>query len=159
MLIKNETTQKQIAGNSKIIDYWLNFRQELIVDYSKVAGLTPGDKKCLPTNEKLHRFCETLTDYISAGHFRIYNDIITHWGTTGFSGNDEINRLYVGIVETTGPLLTFSDKYSPFSINDVNFSQFDENLSRVGEIMALRFEKEDMLIYLIMESLAVTPRA
>lgn len=158
MLKKNETTRQQIAGNSEIIDYWLNFRQELIIDYSKVAGLTSSDKKCLPTDEKLHRFCETLVDYISAGHFRIYHKVMEHWSETGFISSDEIKAIYIGIIETTGSLLTFSDRYSPFSIEDVNFSQFDENLSRVGEIMAMRFEKEDILIHLILESLAISPR-
>lgn len=159
MLKKHETARQKIAGYSEIIDYWLNFRQELIVDYSKIAGLISENKQCLPTEEQLTHFCETLVDYISAGHFRIYNKIMARWESTGFSSNAEIDALYVGIVETTGPLLSFNDKYSQFTIAENNFSQFDDNISRVGEIMAIRFEKEDLLIQLIAKSLAIPPGA
>ncbi len=157
MLEKNEITREKITGKSEIIDYWINVRQELIIDYSKIAGLTDNNKNCLPTDEKLNRFCETLVDYISAGHFRIYNMVKKHWDSTGFLTTDEINALYFGILETTDPLLTFSEKYSPSTIDTVNFAKFDENISRVGEIMALRFEKEDILMNLILHSLTTQP--
>lgn len=159
MLTKHKTTLKKLAGFSEIIDYWLNFRQDLIVVYSKIAGLTGDNKNSLPTEEQFNLFCETLVDYISAGHFRIYNMIKTKWESTGFLTNTEIDSLYLGIVETTGPLLSFNDKYTHFVIAENNFSLFDKNISRVGEIMAIRFEKEDLLIQVIAKSLSSQPDA
>lgn len=154
MLNKHETTRLKIGGNNDIIDYWLNFRQQLIMDYSTVAGLTGENKNSLPTEAELNRFCETLIDYISAGHFRIYNMIMERWESTSFSSNAEIDALYLKIMETTTPLLTFNDKYTEFVLSETDYAQFDENISRVGEILALRFEKEDMYIQLIVKSLS-----
>lgn len=159
MLNKHETTRKRIGGYSEIIDYWLELRQVLLVEYSTLAGLKNTNKNSLPTEEELNRFCQVLVDYISAGHFRIYNMIMERWKATGFSTNGEIDALYHGIVETTNPLLTFNDKYCAFVINEDNFAYFDQDISRVGEIMALRFEKEDLLIQVILGSLAIPPGA
>ncbi|KXF80379.1 Rsd/AlgQ family anti-sigma factor [Enterovibrio coralii] len=159
MLNKLEKAQQQWGGYSEVIDYWLTLRQELLVEYSKVAGLTGGNKNCLPTEQALNRFCESLVDYISAGHFKIYDMVMARWKSTGFSSNAEIDSLYARIVETTEPLLTFNDKYSDFTITEDNFTGFDSDISRVGEIMELRFEQEDMLIQLIADSLAIPPGA
>lgn len=159
MLNKLEKTQQQWGGYSDVIDYWLTLRQELLVQYCKVAGLSGSKKNCLPTEEKLNRFCEALVDYISAGHFKIYDMVMEHWKTIGFSTNEEIDNLYFHIVETTEPLLNFNDKYSDFVLDDDNFAGFDNDISMVGEIMEMRFEKEDKLIQLIANSLSISPKA
>ncbi|MDD1795827.1 Rsd/AlgQ family anti-sigma factor [Enterovibrio makurazakiensis] len=159
MLNKLEKAQQQWGGYSDVIDYWLTLRQELLVEYSKVAGLSGGNKNCLPTEQELNRFCEALVDYISAGHFKIYDMVMNRWQSTGFSSNAEIDTLYSRIVETTEPLLTFNDKYSAFVLDEDNFARFDNDISRVGEIMELRFEQEDMLIQLIADSLSIPPGA
>ncbi|CZF85330.1 Regulator of sigma D [Grimontia celer] len=159
MLNKLEKAQQQWGGYSDVIDYWLTLRQELLVQYCKVAGLSGNNKNCLPTEEELNRFCEALVDYISAGHFKIYDMVMERWKATGFSTNEEIDGLYLHIVETTEPLLNFNDKYSGFVLDDDNFAGFDSDISTVGEIMEMRFEKEDMLIQLIADSLAIPPGA
>ncbi len=40
MLNRLEKTQQQWGGYSDVIDYWLTLRQELLVEYCKVAGLS-----------------------------------------------------------------------------------------------------------------------
>ncbi|MCC4798809.1 anti-RNA polymerase sigma 70 factor [Enterovibrio norvegicus] len=159
MLNKLEKAQQQWGGYSDVIDYWLTLRQELLVEYSKMAGLSGGSKTCLPTEEKLNQFCGALVDYISAGHFKIYDMVMERWKSTGFSSNAEIDTLYARIVETTEPLLNFNDKYSSFVLDEDNFAGFDNDISVVGEIMEMRFEQEDMLIQLIADSLAIPPGA
>lgn len=159
MLNRLEKTQQQWGGYSDVIDYWLTLRQELLVEYCKVAGLSGTKKHCLPTEAELNRFCETLVDYISAGHFKIYDMVMARWKATGFSTNEEIDNLYFHIIETTEPLLNFNDKYSNFELDEDNSAGFDEDISSVGEIMESRFEKEDMLIQLIADSLAIPPGA
>ncbi len=155
MYNKLAKTQKQWCGYSDIIDYWLRMRQDLILTYSKVAGLLcDRNKECLPTEEHLNAFYASLIDYISAGHFKIYEMVMERWSTRGFSTNTEIDALYQGITETTSPLLSFNDKYSDIPLEEGQFITFDQDISRVGEIMELRFEQEDKLIKIIAESLA-----
>ncbi|MFD2176953.1 Rsd/AlgQ family anti-sigma factor [Veronia pacifica] len=160
MLNKFEQLQQQWGGYSDIIDYWLTLRQELLVEYCKLAGLSAKNNTALPTQDELNRFCENLVDYISAGHFKIYDMVMERWKENSFSSNEEINQLYQHIVDTTEPLLDFNDKYSKVNMEEVedDIAKFDSHISKVGELMELRFEVEDALIAIIAESLAASPK-
>ncbi|PCS23915.1 sigma D regulator [Candidatus Enterovibrio escicola] len=159
MLNKPEKAQREWIGNVDVINYWLTLRQQLLVEYSKVAGLVGDYKKHLPSEDKLNHFCGALVDYISAGHFKIYDMVMERWQSTGFTTNSDIDALYARIIETTEPLLNFDDKYSNAELNENNFAGFDNDVSTIGEIIELRFEQEDMLIQLITDSLAIPPGA
>lgn len=162
MLNKFKSFQQQWGGSSEVIDHWLDTRQVLIVEYCKLGMPSPSANKkpieCLPTPEELQKFCQHLVDYISAGHFKIYEMVMDKWKSTGFSPTEEINQTYFEIVATTEPLLNFTDKYAAVSAKDA-LADFDSDLSNVGEIIETRFEVEDQLIQMIADSLAVPPGA
>lgn len=162
MLKKLKRTQEQWGGSSELIDHWLDTRQTLIVEYCKLAALQPCSAKTnvteLPSPKELQLFCQQLVDYISEGHFKIYDMVMDKWRSTGFEATDEINQTYGKIVLTTEPLLNFTDKYAAVSDED-NLDDFDSDLSLIGEIIEARFEVEDYLIQLIADSLAIPPGA
>ncbi|KOO01911.1 Rsd/AlgQ family anti-sigma factor [Vibrio nereis] len=162
MLNKFKQTQEQWGGSSEVIDHWLETRQSLIVEYCKLAALKPSTAKeslsTLPTPQELQIFCQHLVDYISEGHFKIYDMVMDKWRSTGFEATDEINQTYAHIVLTTEPLLNFTDRYADVPEDD-DLDNFDEDLSLIGEIIEARFEVEDELIQLIANSLAVPPGA
>ncbi|WP_064601599.1 Rsd/AlgQ family anti-sigma factor [Photobacterium sp. J15] len=160
MLSKFEQVQKQWGGTSDVIDHWLMSRQQLLIDYCKLAGLPPFDQKTrqLPTSSQLQLFSQQLVDYISEGHFKIYDMVMERWNATGYSPTEEISQLYSQITQTTDPLLNFSDRYCAIDDDD-DLPDFDKDLSSVGELMELRFALEDKLIELISESLACPPGA
>ncbi|NGZ67871.1 sigma D regulator [Vibrio aestuarianus subsp. cardii] len=162
MLKKLKRTQEQWGGSSELIDHWLDTRQTLIVEYCKLAALQPCSAKTnvteLPSPKELQLFCQQLVDYISEGHFKIYDMVMDKWRSTGFEATDEINQTYGKIVLTTEPLLNFTDKYAAVSDED-DLDDFDSNLSLIGEIIEARFEVEDYLIQLIADSLAIPPGA
>ncbi|WP_061011065.1 Rsd/AlgQ family anti-sigma factor [Vibrio sp. CUB2] len=161
MLKKFKQTQDQWGGSSDVIDHWLETRQSLIVEYCKLAALQPCSKSNvieLPSPDELQHFCQHLVDYISEGHFKIYDMVMDKWKATGFVATDEINQTYAKIVLTTEPLLTFTDKYSDVSAED-ELADFDEDMSLIGEIIETRFAVEDHLIQLIADSLAMPPGA
>lgn len=146
-------SKQRWGGCSEIIDYWLTLRQELLINYSNVAGLNKIDKRALPTETEFATFCLSLMDYVSAGHFRIYKKVMDKWKASGMKATKETDLLYFQIVETTKPLVEFNDKYSVDEFPENRFERFDEDISRVGEIMALRFELEDQLIQLIADTI------
>ena len=162
MLNKLKQTQQQWGGSSEVIDHWLETRQLLIVEYCKLASLQPSSVKSsvseLPTPKALQSFCQHLVDYISEGHFKIYDMVMDQWRATGFEATDEINQTYGKIVLTTEPLLNFTDTYAAVSEEDP-LKSFDNDLSQVGEVIEMRFEVEDQLIQLIVNSLAIPPGA
>ncbi len=162
MLKKFKQTQSQWGGSSAVIDHWLETRQSLIVEYCKLASLQPCSQKSsvieLPSPEELQNFCQHLVDYISEGHFKIYDMVMDQWKATGFEATDEINHNYAEIVATTEPLLNFTDKYADVTEDDP-LEDFADDLSEIGEVIEARFEVEDDLIQLIADSLAVPPGA
>ncbi|PSW03485.1 sigma D regulator [Photobacterium lipolyticum] len=160
MLSKFEQVQQQWGGTSDVIDHWLMSRQQLLIDYCKLAGLPPfeNNSRQLPTSSQLQLFCQQVVDYISAGHFKIYDMVMDKWKTTGYSPTQEISQLYANITQTTDPILNFTDRYCAISDDD-DIPDLDQDLSSIGELMEQRFEFEDNLIELISESLARPPGA
>lgn len=162
MLNKFKQVQEQWGGSSEVIDHWLETRQALIVEYCKLGSLQPAHSHSnvveLPTAKEISSFCDHLVDYISEGHFKIYDMVMDKWKATGFKTNNEIDATYAKIVLTTDPLLEFNDKYVQVT-NEDELPEFEEDMSKVGEILELRFEVEDKLIQLIADSLAIPPGA
>ncbi|NLS14849.1 sigma D regulator [Vibrio sp. SM6] len=163
MLRKFQQTQEQWGGSSEVIDHWLETRQLLIVEYCHLAALQPSSNKPtvieLPTPVQLQQFCQHLVDYISTGHFKIYDMVMDKWRATGFEATDDINQTYAKIVLTTEPLLSFTDRYADIPDEDDPLDNFEQDLSLAGEMLEIRFEVEDQLIQLIADSLAVPPGA
>ncbi|CAM4213329.1 sigma D regulator [Vibrio neonatus] len=161
MLKKFRQVQEEWGGSSEVIDHWLETRQALLVRYVKLAALQPASVASnvvtLPSKEELHEFSQHLVDYISEGHFKIYDMVMDKWSSTGFQSTEEISHTYAKIVLTTEPLLSFTDKYA--EISDDNLHDFESDMSKVGEVLELRFEVEDLLIKLIADSLAIPPGA
>jgi regulator of sigma D len=159
MLSKFEQVKKEWGGHNDVIDQWLMMRQQLLIDYCKLIGITPNDdNRHLPTASKLCLFSEDLVDYISAGHFKIYDNVMARWHQTGFSPTEEMSALYAKITLTTEPLLNFNDRYGAINDNDP-LETLDDDLSQMGELMESRFALEDKLIELISDSLACPPGA
>lgn len=158
MLKKFKQVQEEWGGSSEVIDHWLETRQALIVEYVKLTASTASKVTALPSKEELQNFSQHLVDYISEGHFKIYDMVMDKWNATGFKSTDDISQTYAKIVLTTEPLLNFTDKYADIDVED-ELLDFEQDMSDVGEVLELRFEVEDKLIQLIAESLAIPPGA
>lgn len=160
MLTRLNQFQEQWGGSSDVIDHWLSTRQDLLVEYCKLAGLPPFDtsSSALPDFLSIQSFTQHLIDYISEGHFKIYNMVMEKWDATGFSPTEDMSQLYARITQTTDPILNFTDKYAKDD-EALLLRDFDNDFSSLGEIIEARFELEDGLIELISSSLAHPPGA
>lgn len=150
MLTRLEQTQQKYGGSNKIIDSWLAARQELLVKYCKLAGLPPFDKRAnvLPDTAVVNDFCQILIDYLSAGHFEIYNDIVKQCQEHGSESATLADKIYPQITATTDDLVNFNDKYSSLD-NNPDLEGFDTDLSVIGQILEARLELEDQLIHIL----------
>ncbi|SJL85408.1 Rsd/AlgQ family anti-sigma factor [Vibrio palustris] len=162
MLKQLKKTQEQWGGSSTVIDHWLAKRQELVVAYCKLVTIEPNAAKGpiakLPTPAELQVFCQDLVDYISEGHFKIYDMVMDKWHATGFQATTEINNTYHQISDSNNPLLDFTDRYADVTDDD-DLEELDNDLSKIGEVLENRFYTEDYLIQLIADSLAYPPGA
>lgn len=148
MLSQFEQTQQKYGGANTVIDAWLTERQELLVKYCKLAGLPPydNDSRILPDVANVNDFCQILIDYLSAGHFEVYNDIVKQCQEHGPKSAKLAETIYPQITATTDRLVAFNDKYMAMNVS-ADLDNFDEDLSAVGQILEDRLELEDELIH------------
>ncbi|HCS65855.1 MAG TPA: sigma D regulator [Cellvibrio sp.] len=142
MLENCKSAKERWGGVNEIIDRWLEERQAMLVQYCALSGLDQ-DLSDLQRGEKLRSFCQILVDYVSAGHFEVYDQLIKE----GREFDDaealqEASKLYDTIDTTTERLLDFNDKY--LETDDV--SSLSSDLSLLGEALEVRFSTEDRLI-------------
>jgi regulator of sigma D len=113
------------------------------VQYCALSGLgkvaTSDDTRA----DNLRNFCQILVDYVSAGHFEIYDQLIKE----GREFDDEealqeAGKLYAQVDKTTEKLLDFNDKY----LETDDLTSIAVDLSDLGEVMEVRFSAEDRMI-------------
>ncbi len=131
-------------GTQSQIDKLLTERQELLVLYERVAGVKPFGTG-VPSRDLLAQFSQVLVDYIAAGHFGLYERIVT--GKERRQGVKAVaERLYPKISESTEKAIAFNDAFDS-SLPDDEFSpELSQALSELGESIASRIEHEDELI-------------
>jgi len=138
MLENCKSAKERWGGVNVIIDRWLEDRQQLLVQYCSLSGVTDEQR-----GDKLKEVCQILVDYVSAGHFEIYDQLIKEGRE--FQDKEalqEAGALYPTIDKTTEKLLDFNDKY----LETDDLSSIDADLSRLGEILETRFTAEDRMI-------------
>lgn len=142
MLSNCASAQERWGGVSSIIDRWLKERQQVLVLFCKLSD----GNQIFEENERetlLKRLCELTVDYVSAGHFEVYEQLLAE----GKAFNDreglkEAGPLFESVDKTTEVILDFNDKYQETD----DLSSLTADLSQLGEAMALRFEAEDSMI-------------
>ena len=92
----------------------------------------------------LRGFCQVLIDYISLGHFGIYQRI-----DDGKERRQNVltvaQQIYPKLMELTHHAVTFNDKYESLH-NQELVKELNTDLSELGERLAARIELEDKLI-------------
>ena len=136
-----EEKEKQKDG---LISRWLAERNELLVLYCRLTGKRKG--LVLPEQEQIIEFCDILIDYVSAGHFEIYEEVVGRCHDRGPESLKLLTELFPKISHTTDIVVDFNDKYSKQLTNEQLIPELDKDLSRLGEAIASRVELEDKLI-------------
>ena len=143
MLNNCQSAKEKWGGVHSIIDRWLHERQQMLVEYCGLSDIDVYDENDPEQGERVKRLCQIMMDYVSAGHFEVYDQLIQE----GKDFKDEkalaqAANLYKKIDKTTEALLDFNDKYE--AIDDL--SSLSSDLSNVGQALASRFEAEDSMI-------------
>ena len=140
MLENCQTAKERWGGVNIIIDRWLQERQDMLVQYCAIGEADQNEEV---RGEKLRRLCQILVDYVSAGHFEIYDQLIKE----GREFDDEealheAGSLFTIVDGTTEKLLDFNDKY----LETDDLSSLNQDLSSLGETLEIRFSAEDRMI-------------
>lgn len=140
---ENVVQIKERSQTSSLISELLEERKQVWSTYCAVSGIEEhkGQKSI---EELLQDFCQLSVDYISLGHFGVYQRIL--------DGNERrksvmaaAERIYPNISKATEVVLDFNDKYQTLTPAMI-LNGLAADLSSVGEHLANRIELEDELI-------------
>ncbi|WP_028111544.1 Rsd/AlgQ family anti-sigma factor [Ferrimonas kyonanensis] len=149
MLTRLQRAEDEWGGKNKLIDQWLHNRRTLLIHYFKLANLPPYDNKdsSLPEPEGVHSFCNMLVDYVSEGHFEVYDRVVSECEKHSDDRRQAASCLVPQIARSTDVALDFNDKFgSKLTSEDERMLELDEELSRLGQAMEERFAYEDQLL-------------
>ena len=127
----------------------IKLRQDVIVSYCGLAGVSSFAARDVethkPATDQLRSFCQVMVDYTAMGHFEVYQRIIE--GKERRRAVKEVAaEVYPAIAETTDYLVDFNDKYDAIEGDDEELVKMSDDLSRLGEIIAIRSELEDQIL-------------
>lgn len=145
MLENCESASERWGGVSKLIDRWLKERKDLLVLFCNLSNKDSGDT-AEEREVSVRRFCQILVDYISAGHFEVYEQLVKEGKEFGDTeGLEKAKVHYKTIDGTTEEILDFNDKYQETD----DLESLEPDLSSLGEALATRFEAEDNMIEIL----------
>lgn len=105
MLESCRNAQERWGGVHLLIDRWLHERHALINAYDRLH-IERDDAR-----QALQRFCEYLVDYVSAGHFEIYEQLLAEAEAFGDARAIELaKQIYPRIETITQVALSFNDR-------------------------------------------------
>ncbi|BDM65888.1 sigma D regulator [Shewanella sp. NFH-SH190041] len=147
MLTKLERTEQKWGGANRLIDQWLDHRRKLLVQYCKIAGLPPydQDKGTLPEVIQVKQFCDLLVDYVSEGHFEVYDQVVSACEVHSQSSKELAQKLVPHISQTTDGALDFNDKYAENQAEELLYD-LDRDLGVLMHGMETRFQLEDEML-------------
>lgn len=136
------------------IDSLIKLRQDVIVSYCKLSGVSSFEQRDLETHsvnpKQLRRFCQIMVDYTAMGHFEVYQRII-EGKERRVAVKVTSDKVYPAIAETTDFLVDFNDKYDAFEGSADDIEMLSNDISRLGQIIAIRGELEDQILDALQE--------
>lgn len=144
MLERCKTAQERWGGVHDIIDRWLEQRRHLIEAWGVLherGELTPID------TPKIQSACEMLVDYVSAGHFAVYEQLAVEARAFRDEGAVLLLREVLPLIENTTEIaIEFNDKYDTKEHCNAQLEALPISLQALIVVMAERFQYEDQLI-------------
>jgi regulator of sigma D len=145
MLENCQNAKERWGGVSEIIDKWLKERQDLIVKFCSLSG-TSDLSRSGNVAQEFENLCELLVDYVSAGHFEVYDQLVAEAKEFDDGGIELAEKIIPKIQQTTEQALRFNDRFDVTEKSERGLSVLLSDLSELGEILEERFELEDLLI-------------
>ncbi|GAB5451028.1 MAG: Rsd/AlgQ family anti-sigma factor [Halioglobus sp.] len=127
----------------ELLKGWLKERRELLGKYTELAVALQDDIEANVLEKRQQALCQLLVDYVSAGHFEVYHELINEAESFDDGSCIIAEKLMPAIGDTTEVILAYEEKYSAApTLSD----KVRRDLSSLGEILESRFALEDQLI-------------
>ncbi|GKV96865.1 sigma D regulator [Pectobacterium aroidearum] len=153
MLNQLQSLTEYVGGNNALIDQWLQARKQLLVAYYHLVGIKPNKEALsLLDEEALDNFCQNLVDYLSTGHFHLYEKMLHEAATHSEQLLALSTQLDLALQSNTQQIMAFYDNHLATAIDHDNCLEFQQALSSVGEALEERFTLEDNMIRLVYDN-------
>ena len=143
MTADNDSIQQRWSNVDSLLERLMKERQALISQYCQFADAAPYKPGEASTLEQISDFCQILLDYVSAGHFEVYAELLEEAESFADGSAEAAKNLLPKITLSTEAALEFNDLYEKAEGPFINLAS---RLSKLGELMEARFEYEDELI-------------
>jgi regulator of sigma D len=156
MLERCRNAQERWGGVHQMIDRWLQERQKLVTAYQALQ-LEP---QLAPMVDRtgLEQLCDLLVDYVSAGHFEIYEQLMNEAQAFDDQRAMEFaHTVYPRLQALTEAALNFNDRCDNGDCHEP--ARLLVELQQLGKLLDERFELEDCLIEVLHNSHQLQPLA
>lgn len=140
---RREDPREQFEAVEQLLTGWLKERRALLTRYTALVVALDGTPSPASLRQRQLDLCAVLVDYISAGHFEIFHQLVDEAERFDDSGCALAAELIPAISDTTEVILAYEEKYTGELEPDANLTR---DVSALGEMLELRFELEDRLI-------------
>ena len=140
---RSSNPQQQFATVETMLTRWLKERRELLGKYTEIAVALDVDMDDAMLQQRQQALCELLVDYVSAGHFEVFHELINEAETFADGSGAIAEKLMPAIGDTTEVIMAYEEKYSSALGRQ---EKIKRDLSALGEVLESRFVLEDQLI-------------
>ena len=140
---RNPDPNQQFAAVEELLTRWLKERRELLGRYTEIAVVLDSDPDATKLTQRQKTLCAVLVDYVSAGHFEVFHELLNEAESFADGSGALARRLMPAIGDTTEVILAYEEKYGS---GDIYPTTLQRDLSSLGEVLETRFVLEDRLI-------------
>lgn len=146
MLNHSKRTKEGWLLVDDMVRRWMQQRVNLTQDFEGIVTPHQQEEPASSLSHRINRFCQALVDYVSAGHFEVYNELITEAKEFNDGSLGKGIDLCKAIEQSTDLALEFNDKFEATRHDAELLSKLPKHLVELGRVLNLRFELEDRLI-------------
>ena len=140
---RNSNPQQQFNAVEELLTRWLKERRGLLGKYTEIVVTLDNVADGKDLQQRQRDLCQLLVDYVSAGHFEVFHELIAEAESFGDGSGALAEKLMPAIGDTTEVIMAYEEKYSA----EKDYPEtLERDLSALGEVLESRFVLEDRLI-------------
>ena len=139
----NSDPGQQFEAVEDLLTRWLKERRAILGRYTEIVVTLDSLPKGKALEKRQQALCEVLMDYVSAGHFEVFHELINEAENFNDGSCALAERLLPAIGDTTEVILAYEEKYGD---GQGHLEKLKRDLTALGEVLESRFVLEDQLI-------------
>jgi len=140
---RSSDPKQQFVAVEDLLTRWLKERRTLLGKYTEIVVAMDSNLNGEQLQRRQTDLCELLVDYVSAGHFEVFHELINEAETFADGSGDLARKMMPAIADTTEVIMAYEEKYGEVQQHQ---DKLKRDLSALGEALESRFVMEDRLI-------------